>query len=406
MRPDDVRAFFDSVDAEPSTMFADELLARLRVEYQRGLGPHLEPGQPMVAPVLLELLNDEPPSYVSQPPRPRRAWSRRRRIAIGVAVAASLIVASGVYLRAIDDDGVVVRPVDRGPATTTGPSTPREPLPDGFAWLPPEGSVLSTPETGELVAAVGKIHDGAWFLYADGRLISIDDQDGHGWVEQRLTAAGVERVRSGFLASGLFDPSRQPSEVLSAEELTYDQRALVRDGDKFLIAQDSTSPPDHSLYPCPSDAPGTKCHLIWYLRGLASSLPPDEWTEQQASRYVPARYALCLTGGQFTEAPAVALTDLPSVVALLPSPAPELLQGREPTGDLFEAANSCFALTIVEARALEAAFLDAFPDDVQTFPSANSGSVVTRMQLPSTTVLVKIEFWPLLPAGGLVVWGG
>ena len=104
MRADDVRAFFDSVDAEPTAMFADELLARLRVEYQRGRGTNLEPGQRMAEEVLLEIPNDAPSSYVSQPPRPRRS---RRRIAIGVAVAASLIVAVGVYLRSTDDDGVV-----------------------------------------------------------------------------------------------------------------------------------------------------------------------------------------------------------------------------------------------------------------------------------------------------------
>ena len=98
---------------------------------------------------------------------------------------------------------------------------------------------------------------------------------------------------------------------------------MVRDGERLLVAQNSTEPPDHSLSACPFDAPTTtKCHLIWYFRELASSLPQEEWTDQQPRRYVPARYAICVTGERALNGSTTVLADPASVVALLPSPAP------------------------------------------------------------------------------------
>ena len=60
---------------------------------------------------------------------------------------------------------------------------------------------------------MARIHAGAWYLYADGRLIWIVDyppSPDFSFVEQRLTPEGVERVRSEFLSTGLFDPPSRP----------------------------------------------------------------------------------------------------------------------------------------------------------------------------------------------------
>ena len=89
-------------------------------------------------------------------------------------------------------------------------------------------------------------------------------------------------------------------------------------------------------------------------------------------------------------------------------PGSELLGGREPTVAYFDTGNSCFDLTIFEARALAAAFIEAFPD-FDTDALAGSSYVLaadTRVDLGSGTVGAKIELWPLLPAGASAAWGG
>ena len=294
------------------------------------------------------------------------------------------------------------------PTSTTSPTTTTTNPPltvDDL--LPPASAASSSPETGELVAAVAKVHDGAWYLYADGRLISIDDrrQDGPGWIEQRLTAEGVERVRFEFLASGLFDRSQQPSEAQSLSEDAF-SRPAVRERGRMLVAHESTEPSTMDLLACAIDEPGTKCHLILYMRGLAMSLPEDEWADQQLRRYVPAKYAVCLTQTPGADGITNALTDLAGVVAMLPSPAPELLRDPEPTRDFFGAANSCFDLTTVETRMLVPAFIDAFGIPVALADSTYGFGTGEQLQLGSTTVDVDIQFWPLLPAGGIAIWGG
>ena len=79
--------------------------------------------------------------------------------------------------------------------------------------LVPEGEPTS-PETGELVAEIWLRHRNplSYRLYADGRLLRAPNANPvpgwSGWVEQRLTPDGVERVRNLFLGSRLFDSAR------------------------------------------------------------------------------------------------------------------------------------------------------------------------------------------------------
>ena len=109
----------------------------------------------------------------------------------------------------------------------------------GLVGLPPVGATPSAPETGELVLAayvfsaeVGRIR--LW-AYSDGRFISFPQRKGpSGWVEQRLTAEGVERLRSEITSTGLFGNDRK----LSFDGGPYGQPCFnfvrVRNGDPLM----------------------------------------------------------------------------------------------------------------------------------------------------------------------------
>src|SRR5689334_21884702 len=87
-----------------------------------------------------------------------------------------------------------------------------------FAGVPPAGVRPSTPIVGQMVVSLRPDLNTTWNVYADGRIIwqkwtpagdatvipagakAIDT----GYVQQRLTAAGVRLIRSKIVAAGLF----------------------------------------------------------------------------------------------------------------------------------------------------------------------------------------------------------
>jgi hypothetical protein len=156
MHADEVRDFFESVDAQPSTKFSEALLARLRAEYLRAdLDASRETRPLTLEPILLDVLHDEPRvGHGRRPERPNRPWSRRR-IAVGAA-AAAVIVAAIVVVRNANDDGVEVVPADPGPVSTTLEASPPPSLPaDALNELTPGASVSSVTAGGPGLVAVG-----------------------------------------------------------------------------------------------------------------------------------------------------------------------------------------------------------------------------------------------------------
>ena len=148
-----------------------------------------------------------PPDGFERMLRRRDRKRRNQRIAAGVVgiavfLAAVWIVTSGWSF-------------DRGQPAVIGPTVPDARV--GFIGLPPEGATPSTPEAGELVLSLwgrSTTDDGllrAW-VYADGRLIWTKEGDfpyganeiTTGFLEQRLTPEGVERIRSEIVSTGLF----------------------------------------------------------------------------------------------------------------------------------------------------------------------------------------------------------
>ena len=209
---------------------------------------------------------------------------RRRWMTTAVAAAAVLLIAGAVLVQqTVEDDSGAVVPIDSGSTspTASAPSTMNSPPPEDYPpGLPPEGAVPSSPQAGELVATVARIHDSAWYLYADGRLISTGGGD---WIERHLTPEGVEQVRSQFLSSGLFDPDQAFSEVPPAHVAPF-WCACVRDGGRLLSAAPLPENQFEALES--SRAVG---RLIDYFKQLVSSASSDSWVDSQGKEFVASK---------------------------------------------------------------------------------------------------------------------
>jgi hypothetical protein len=290
-----------------------------------------------------------------EPTRRERSVRSRKLIAVAAVAAAIVLIAAALLLRGTRGKPVNVEPAGPGPAPTTpkpplGYDAPPQTYPgDGSTDGPllPEGAP-STPHTGELVAAVSSL-DGAgiYYLYADGRLLKAD----MGWLtEQRLTPAGVERVRSKFLSSKVFDRARSTRDV---EQCVY--TACVRDGGRYLVAPESApatlpgSPPPT----LPEFAPDV-ARLVLYMMDLDSSLPKAEWADAQPNSYVASRIMVCVQAFEDRADAVVPVPhDLSVFLSEFPRRAAALFEGRERLGPDAGPNGICFEMTRDEARTLE-----------------------------------------------------
>lgn len=186
---------------------------------------------------------------------------RRRRALVLVAAALVVVVATASAVA-----GVRAFLLDRG-----------------FIGLPPQDATPSTPGTSELVMFYGGPTPGArgrthvW-VYADGRVISLRHAarpDGAnelstGYLEQRLTASGVELMRTEAISNSFPDHLRPDGGVLAWEtriEVFDDGVMRVRRAiDRDRLGQ------------------------------FESWLPTDAWADQRVKAYVAVRYAVCWGG--------------------------------------------------------------------------------------------------------------
>lgn len=282
--------------------------------------------------------------------RSRLHHGRRRRHLL-LAAAAALVVAVGA---ASAIGGVRDLFVDRG-----------------FIGLPPVGATPSAPESGELVlrwlgesatharpAQGGGVDDpfvGAW-VYADGRMIWWRDRQlpeganelTSGYLEQRLTAEGVELLRSEVV--GLFDRSRALLETGPADDDPWPFRyggwsflfvpqdygsswgsVEVRDGDRVvrLHWQDVSTKGSGSPGSTFEGTIATPEQLSAFRRVDAlltdptSVLPPSAWAVREVRAYVPSHYAVCIR----TAPP----KDASHLVSLLPVRAADVLRDKTRT---------------------------------------------------------------------------
>jgi hypothetical protein len=312
----------------------------------------------------------------------RSLWRGDRRRKLVVALAVSVVVAA---VAAAAYGTVRVLFLDKG-----------------FIGLPPVGATPSAPQSGELVVhwfgfsatlpggpIVRRPGEGggpiarAW-VYADGRIIW--DRRSHGptatripeganeltsgYLEQRLTAEGVELMRSEV--AGLLDRSRTVLETVPADVDQWwggsDGRlalfvpndygsgwglVVARDGDRLVRLQWR----DHEGgFEGPIATPeqlSALRRLDALLTDPASVLPPSAWAERKVRAYVPSHYAVCID----TSPP----KDASQLLSLLPARAADVLRSKSRTrsdGEVVEAPNVvlgrsvtyCSKLTTEEAR--------------------------------------------------------
>ena len=294
----------------------------------------------------------------------------------------------------------------------------------GFIGLPPQDATPSIPESGKLVLFYWGPVPGAedhgksrFWLYEDGRLISLREatrpeganEKSTGYLEQRLTPEGAELMRSEIVSTGLIGDEDDGAPA-------YER---INDGDDFGIgskpvAWNTTTPlPDYTLNFQVRDGDqlyrisrvGNLERLVALLTDPASSLPASAWADREIRAYVPSRIDISYGSWPPT-------SKLSTVLKLLPASAQELLRGkrasREPgldgprpdeAGDPVPAVEFHISVSTEEARALEAALVDAgFAVDERPAPFELAYDVDAPAWAPRRGPVV-IGFEPVLPHG-------
>jgi hypothetical protein len=289
-------------------------------------------------------------------------------------------------------------------AATAGWAIVREVILDkGFIGLPPVGATPSAPESGELVIQYWVDTEGledpegarGW-VYADGRLITLRTKSdlpeaanpwSSGFLEQRLTPEGVERLRSEIVSTGLFGHHQPPGSASSPHDVIQ-----VRIGERLVRV--------HANFPK---------RLRERLADPASWLPASAWANRQIRAYVASQYAISYWAQPQT-------IERSRILPLLPATAEDLLRAKNAVPQLGSLGWAGFPrlsitryvsdLTTEEARALAQA-LDA-AGLKQPTPAAQ---LAYTFEIPGTSVdpplpekgrvrnQVFISFEPYLPHG-------
>jgi hypothetical protein len=321
--------------------------------------------------------------------------SRGRRFALAAAIAVLAVVV----------------------ATATALAVRAFILDKGFVGLPPEGATPSTPESGQLVAKlVGRSttrHDlGLVYLYADGRLIWARHEDFPeganpfvtGLLEQRLTADGIEQLRSEILSTGLFDhdfvlASRRV--IWGAIDVLVSDRLVHVEWDN---PQYSAGAPNSAIWVTATREQERELErLNALLANPTEGLPASAWQEKQVRAYVPSTFAVCWSG--WPAEPSDPQSDASRIVSLLPPAARDLLRSKQTTrrtwkrgwagGPYYPSAEDCAKVPTAEARSLAAALDGAGIERID-----RAAGLHYSFDLPGRsreTGLITLE--PLLPDG-------
>jgi hypothetical protein len=277
-----------------------------------------------------------------------------------------------------------------------------------FAGLPPEGAAPSVPESGELVLrfagrvrSLGLDFHRMW-LYADGRLIWKSNVEGSsaGWklrfgtskpttavIEQRLTPAGVELLRSAAIAAGLhdfepLDPGDDPTERGRPGVLWGG--LVVHDGDRLV------------------EAAWTDRDLPGLLAVPSSWLPASAWEDPRIGAFVPSRYAVCLNHGVPAGVTGVAPAE---IWDLLPEPARAVIRSKAiggPVPDWNENDSRClYEIPHDDVAPIAAALVDAGlrpdPQGILTFDG---------IEIPSSEWVGMVQILVVVPDGDVVCYCG
>jgi hypothetical protein len=319
--------------------------------------------------------------------RSRAHETRRRRVRVLAATA--LVLAAG----------------------TASALAVRAALDGGRVNLPPAGATASRPMVGTLVLNYygRQSEQSGWparvnnvWIYADGRLIWRRESGPYavagvrtGFLEQRLTREGVERLRSHVLSTRLFNRDRK---LVSANGLRWGGIG-VRTGGRWVTVAWAPRVARIRNVPGPvatRKQAGALSRLAELLADPRSGLPPSAWKVSKVKAYVPSRYAIC-----YWRAPSSPPLRPSRILGSLPAAARDLLRGktRRYPGRviLVDPAwpSVCSEVTTDEARTLGTVLRAAgFERKKIGFVWTNAGSVSD----PREQVL-SISSEPILPHG-------
>ena len=267
-------------------------------------------------------------------------------------------------------------------------SPTRSKHPTHFAGFPPVGVKASTPTTGMFVLGLRPTATTEWNVYADGRIIwqkwtragdaTVVPKGARrldtGYVQQRLTPAGVQLLWSKIVATGLFEHDLL-LDLGKGHGWVFHQ---VRRGDRMVTVNGLPSRDiDPSLREQFTKATPTQTRALWWIEKLladpARMLTARAWANRQIRAFVPARYTVGFD------------RSLPDI-SKLPSPAGKVLSRYKPL-----MRNGCQVMTTAKARALLQAFMEA-----GLSPSENFAFEIA-FGLPGPRYLSDFHMVPALP---------
>jgi hypothetical protein len=298
----------------------------------------------------------------------------------------------------------------------------------GFIGLPPVGATASAPPSGELVLAAygvtGHSRNKVW-VYRDGRVIFVrayppgrrpDIRDANalssGFLERRLTAKGVELLRSHIVATGLFGHDR---ELAMTRPVPFFNYIHVRNGGR-LVRLTWHQHADYmtraeSPYPLATREQATTLQrLIARITEPEAWLPASEWVDAEPHAYVPSRFAIVYGAVPTRVAPA-RITPA-RLLGLLPEEAKLALQGarrveRRAIADvrvsLARSPESVpFTYYVTRLSTAEARRLAGVLDASGLEPLWSAESYVLSYELDASAVpgrRIFVTFEPILPHG-------
>jgi hypothetical protein len=142
--------------------------------------------------------------------RRRERRDRNRRIRAGLLALVVTVFAAAIFLRAFRSGSTPAdRQVQPPPIEHADDQPAKRPPIKGLEFPMLVGARPSTPITGDALVEYRSWPGGdlpvRLAIYADGRVIWHPNRDDVGFLQLRLTPAGIDRIRSIIISTGLFD---------------------------------------------------------------------------------------------------------------------------------------------------------------------------------------------------------
>jgi hypothetical protein len=308
-------------------------------------------------------------SIADRVPAPERAYDRltrrrerkdrNRRIRAGTLALVVTVLGAAIFLRALRPESIPadqqVQPspsvhaddqaVQPSPGAHVDDQPAQRPPIEGLEFPMLEGARPSTPITGDAIITFRSWPDDQLnqmvhvAIYDDGRVIWHPNQENVGFFQLRLTPAGVERIRSMIVTTGLFDRDlnlRRPGPLSRLSIRRFDRTVVVMWAEEV------------DYLPGGGDNPVASAFESRDLARIESLLrDPSSWQfsnelyeDSKITRFVPSGFQFDIDGSELD-------------LSQLPSPARDLLTRYDPD------STTCSVITTEVARRIARALARA-----------------------------------------------